>query len=109
MKKFTDAFSGLKIAMKHKAVRIQLLLGFMAVIGGIIIHLDHYEWLAFIICIVMVVSVEIMNTAVEQIGNYLNLNEDPKIRTIKDLSSGAVLIAAIGALAVCIICVARRI
>ena len=51
MKKFKDSFNGLKIALNHKAVRIQIVLGILAVIGGLIIRLDFYEWLAFIICI----------------------------------------------------------
>ena len=109
MKKFADAFNGLAAAFRHRAVKIQLILGMMAVAGGIIIGLDHHEWLAFIICIMIVVSMEIMNTAVEQIGDYLCGKNDERIRLIKDISSAAVLTASVGALAVCIICVLRRI
>ncbi|MBR6724531.1 MAG: diacylglycerol kinase family protein [Erysipelotrichaceae bacterium] len=107
-KKFADSFNGLKTALKHKAVLVQCFLGVMAVIGGLIISLDYYEWLAYIICIFMVISTEIMNTAVERIGDYLNMHEDERIKTIKDLSSGAVLAASIGALAVCIFSLIRR-
>ncbi|MBP1529920.1 MAG: diacylglycerol kinase family protein, partial [Erysipelotrichaceae bacterium] len=70
-KKFADSFNGLKIALKHKAVLTQCILGVMAIIGGLIISLDYYEWLAYIICIFMVISMEIMNTAVERIADYL--------------------------------------
>ena len=107
-KKFADSFNGLKTALNHKAVLVQCFLGAMAVIGGLIISLDYYEWLAYIICIFMVISTEIMNTAVERIGDYLNMHEDERIKTIKDLSSGAVLAASIGALAVCIFSLIRR-
>ena len=109
MKKFSDAFNGLKIAFGHKAVIVQLVLGIMAIIGGLVIRLDYYEWLAFIICIAMVISSEILNTAIEKIGDYLNQEEDERIGIIKDLSGGAVLISSIGALAVCILAVIRRI
>lgn len=109
MKKFLDAFNGLKIAFSHKAVIVQAVLGTMAIIGGIIIKLDYYEWLAFIICISLVILCEIFNTAVEKIGDYLNIKKDEKIKVIKDLSSGAVLISALGALIVCILTVLRRI
>ncbi len=108
MKKFADSFAGLKTALAHKAVMTQCVLGVMAIIGGIIIKLDHYEWLAFIICITMVISSEVMNTAIERIGDYLNMEKDPKIKTIKDLSSAAVLVSSLGALCVCIFCVIRR-
>lgn len=108
MKKFLDAFNGLKIALTHKAVVVQIFLGALAIIGGIIIKLDHYEWLAFIICIGLVIFAEIFNTAIEKIGDYLNIQKDEKIKTIKDLSSGAVLIGAICALVVCVMCLIKR-
>ncbi len=107
-KKFQDSFHGLKLALGHRAVRIQFILGIMALIGGLIIRLDHYEWLAFIICIGMVISMEIMNTAVEKLGDYLNSEYDEKIRTIKDLASAAVLLASFAALMVCILVLIRR-
>lgn len=109
MKKFKDAFNGIKIAFKHKAVMIQLALGVCAIIGGIIIHLDYYEWLAFIICIGLVITSEVFNTTIERIGNYLNIYEDKKIKQIKDLSSASVLISSIMALAVCVATLIRRI
>ena len=88
---------------------VQFILGLMALIGGFIIRLDYYEWLAFIICIAMVIAAEIINTAIEKIGDYLNSEYDERIKTIKDLSSGSVLVASLGALAVCILCVIERI
>lgn len=109
MKKFKDAFNGLKIAFAHKAVLVQLLLGILAVIGGIIVKLDYYEWLAFIVCIFIVVTCEIFNTVVEKIGDYLNCEYDEKIKVLKDLSSGAVLFSSIGSLIVCIVVCLRRI
>lgn len=109
MKKFMDAFSGLKVALSHKAVLIQFILGIMAIIGGIIIKLDYYEWLAFIICITIVVFAEVFNTSIEKIGDYLNIEKDEKIKVIKDLSSGAVLVSSIGALIICIMVVIKRI
>jgi len=109
VKKFIDAFNGLKIALNHKAVLIQFILGLLAILGGIVIKLDYYEWLAFIICIGIVISGEIFNTAIERIGDYLNIENDLKIKQIKDLSSGAVLIGAITSLVVCILALLRRI
>ncbi|MDO4941044.1 MAG: diacylglycerol kinase family protein [Erysipelotrichaceae bacterium] len=109
MKKFTDAINGLKIGFSHKAVLVQVFLGILAIIGGIIIKLDYYEWLAFIICIFLVITCEIFNTAIEKIGDYLNKEYDEKIKTLKDLASGAVLMASIGALVICIIVCLRRV
>ena len=108
MKKFRDSFNGLYIALKHRAVLVQVILGVMAIVGGLIIKLDYYEWLAFFICIGMVIMAEVFNTAIERIGDYLNINKDEKIKTIKDLSSAGVLISSLCALAVCIFTLIRR-
>lgn len=108
MKKFRDAFNGISYALKHRAVLIQLILGVCAIIGGLIIKLDYYEWLAFILCIFLVISSEIINTAIEKIGDYLNDEYDERIKIIKDLSSGAVLMNSIASLVICILCVIRR-
>lgn len=109
MNKFKVAFIGIKDSLKHRAVRIQFILGMFAIIGGLIIKLDYYEWLAFIICIVSVIGAEIFNTCIEKLCDLYSEEKNEKIRLIKDLSSSAVLIIAIGALVVCIFVVLRRI
>ncbi len=108
MKKFVPAFQGLKIAIRDKGIRIQFILGIMAVIGGFVIRLDVYEWLAFVICIAMVISSEIFNSAIERLCDRVNEAEDERIRAIKDLSCAGVFLACAGALIVCVICVIRR-
>ncbi|MBR4461203.1 MAG: diacylglycerol kinase family protein [Erysipelotrichaceae bacterium] len=108
MKKFLPAFHGLKLAIKDKGIRIQFILAVMAIIGGFIIRLDRYEWLAFTICIAMVISSEIFNSAIEKLCNRVNEAEDERIKVIKDLSCTAVFMACAGSLIVCVICVLRR-
>lgn len=109
MNKFKVAFNGIKVAFKHKAVIIQCVLGIFAIIGGLIINLDYYEWLVFIICIALVIGAEIFNTCIEKLCDLYSTEKDERIRLIKDLSSGAVLVFSIGALVVCIFTVLRRI
>ena len=108
MKKFIDAFNGMKIALAHKSVIIQIILGLIAIIGGIIIKLNYYEWIIFIICIFFVIFAEVFNTSIERIGDYIDSNKNEKIKEIKDLSSAAVLISAIGALLILFAVVLRR-
>ncbi|MDO4500893.1 MAG: diacylglycerol kinase family protein [Erysipelotrichaceae bacterium] len=108
MKKFKDAFRGIKDALKEKAVRTQFILGLMAILGGIIIRLDYYEWLIFIICIALVISLEIVNSCLERICDMYSTEIDERIRIIKDYASGAVLISAIASFVICILVVLRR-
>jgi len=109
MKKFADAFNGIKLALKDKSILTQVVLGIMAIIGGIIIKLESYEWLAFIICIGLVISLEIINSCIEKTCDLYTTEYDERIKVIKDLASGAVLVACICAFIVCLLCVIRRI
>ena len=102
-KKFGPAFEGLFAAAGHKAVQIQMMLGIAAVIAGFVLKLTYFEWLIFILCIGLVITAEILNTAIEEIGSYLTKLYDPKIKLIKDLAAGAVLTASFTALTAAVV------
>lgn len=108
MNKFKYAFNGLKLALKEKAFITQVILGVFAVIGGIIIKLDYYEWLAFIICIFIVLALEILNCVIEKLCDLYSIEKNEKIKVIKDMSAAFVLVFSFGALLVCLICLFRR-
>lgn len=107
--KFKNAFNGLGYALKDKSILLQCFLGLLAIIGGLIIKLDYYEWLSFIICIGLVISLEIVNTSIERVCNLFTDKYDEHVKIIKDMSSAFVLVAAIMSLIVCLLVIIRRI
>ena len=107
--KFLNALYGLRECLKDPAIFVQFVLAVLAIIGGISIYLDHYEWLAFFICIALVICLEIVNSVIEQICDLYSTSYNPKIKKIKDMSAAAVLFACFIALIVCLICLFRRI
>ena len=96
-KKFKPAFDGIAGALRHRSVRLQFFLGLLAVLAGILLKLSYLEWIAFILCIGMVLTAELINTAIEFLCNRITTLYDPDIKVIKDVSSGAVLISSIAA------------
>ena len=96
-KKFGPAFAGIAAALQHKSVRLQFLLGALALLVGFILKLTYMEWIAFVLCIGMVLAAELLNTAVEFLCNCITTQFDSRIKTIKDISAGAVLLTAISA------------
>lgn len=56
------------------------------------------EFIVVILCIAMVMAAEMINTAIEQICDRVTRERDAEIKTIKDISAGAVLITAIAAI-----------
>lgn len=104
IKSFVFAFNGLRILFseEHNS-RIHLLAAIVVIIAAILFKINTYEWIAISFSIGLVITVEIMNTVVENIADFLTTEKNEKIKKIKDLSAAAVLISAITALSIALI------
>ena len=101
IKSFSYAFSGLKIALKEEHnVRIHLVAAICALILGTLLGINSYEWIAVIFAIGFVFAMELINSAIENMADFISLEKHDNIRKIKDLSAAAVLGSAIVALIV---------
>ncbi len=98
IKSFKYALKGLRILLteEHNA-RVHLLASICVVSAGFIFSVSTYEWIAIILCISLVVSLEIVNSSIENIADFIHPERHEKIKKIKDLSASAVLIGAITA------------
>lgn len=105
IRSFAYAFSGLRSLFKETPnALIHLIATIFAVSLGFIYKISNNEWLAIIIVIGAVFSMEAINTALERLSDYTcNKEIHPAIKKVKDISAAAVLIAALAALAVGII------
>jgi diacylglycerol kinase len=98
---FRYAFNGLKIAVKEEHnFRIHFFAACCALIVGFIFKMSTGEWIAIILCITLVVVLELINSAIENISDFLTEEKNETIKKIKDLSAAAVLVAAIASVAV---------
>ena len=102
-KKFKPAFDGLVKGFRHPSVRLQFLLGLMAVIAGIVLKLSRSEWVIVIFAIAMVIASELFNTCIEQLCDLYTTEQNEAIGRIKDISAAAVLVSSIAALIAAII------
>lgn len=109
MKKFKDAFRGLYVSLKHKSILIQFINGLMAIAVGIILKLNLYEWIVFVMMIGLVITCEIINTCIEKVCDLISIEYNEKIREIKDMSAGAVLFISIAAFLVALIILINKI
>ncbi|MGE0568325.1 MAG: diacylglycerol kinase family protein [Bacteroidia bacterium] len=99
-KSFYFALKGIRFALNERNFRIHLVAALLSIILGILLNINTTEWLFVFICIGAVLSLEILNTIVESILDKLHPDVHPEIGRIKDLSAGAVLIAAITSIAI---------
>lgn len=95
---FRYAFNGLKILIKeeHNA-RIHLFITCCVMIAGVIFKISRSEWIAIVFCTGLVFALEMINSAIENTADMISKEKNDTIKKIKDLSAGAVLIAAIAA------------
>lgn len=63
-------------------------------IAGFYFNISKTEWLAQILAIGLVISIEGVNTAIEEVANFIHPEFHSKIGFIKDIAAGAVFIAA---------------
>jgi len=101
LESFKYALNGLRILIveEHNA-RIHLVAAVCVVIAGLFFNISSYEWIGVILSIGLVFSLEIINTSIENIADFVSPDKHEIIKKIKDLAASGVLISAITALAV---------
>ena len=98
LKSFGFAFEGIKTEFKKgRNFRIQILMGILATILGIVFHISAPEWFDLILVIASVLILELINTAVEAIVDMISPEVQEKAKIAKDVAAGAVLVASIAA------------
>lgn len=96
LKSFHFAFNGIKnlIENEHNA-RIHIV-ALVFVIGlGFFFKIGLIEWLAITIVSGLVIVIELLNTAVERLADFVESEWNESIGIIKDYCAGAVLISAV--------------
>lgn len=103
-KSFGYAFNGLKILFKeeHNA-RIHLLATIIVIGLAWFFKISSLEWIAILFAVGFVIVTEILNTAIENVSDFISPEKHDAIKKIKDLSAGAVLISSIIALVIGVI------
>ncbi len=99
MKTFKHAFKGIIHVFKNERnFKIHILATIAVIIAGFVFKISPAEWLAVIIVIASVTAFEMLNSAIEYISDFVSPDYNEKIKIIKDVSAGAVLISATAAL-----------
>lgn len=94
---FKYAIEGIIASFKsERNMKIHVLATIIVVILGLILKINIVEWCFCITSIVLVISAELLNTAIENIVDMISPEKNEKAKLIKDISAGAVLVLAIG-------------
>ncbi|MDX5348111.1 MAG: diacylglycerol kinase family protein [Hymenobacteraceae bacterium] len=95
---FGYALKGIVTAFKSEPhMKLHTLSAVIVVVLGFYFTITRTEWVLLILAMGMVISAEIMNTAVEKLTDLVTKEYHPLAGKAKDLAAGAVLVAAIAA------------
>lgn len=98
---FRYAFQGLADLFRHQPnSRIHLAVALLVTGAGFYFGISNLEWVALVLCISAVFAIECMNTALEYLTDLVSPEYHPLAGKAKDAAAAAVLLAAMGAVAV---------
>jgi undecaprenol kinase/diacylglycerol kinase (ATP) len=102
---FYHAFKGLQnFFFRERNGKIQLCVGCITVVTAFLLHVSSFEWIVILLCIALVLSLEMLNSAIEKLCDLVHKDFHPVIKIIKDVSAASVLWSSIISTAIgCII------
>ena len=105
LKSIGYAWQGIKYCFRsEKNFRIELIVALITFAFAIVFKIGINEWLAILFCCALVLSLEIINTAIEKLSNVVSKSIHPVIKLVKDMAAGAVfLVSIISLITACII------
>lgn len=101
--KFKNAFIGLSIGLQDKAVQLQLSIMLVSLVLAFLFHFHWMEWIIVLFSCLLVVSFEFLNSILERVMDFVHPDYHEKVRDIKDMSAGLVLMVCIFVLLIGII------
>lgn len=90
---FLFAFKGIGFALNERNIILDLICAFIVIISGFVFHISATEWIAILFCIALVLSLEMLNTALEKTIDHLHPQLHSKIGEVKDIAAGSVLVS----------------
>lgn len=82
------------------SIQIQCGVALAVTYAGYYYAISPTEWMLQCLTIGLVMGLEGLNTAVEKLSDYVQSQKDPNIGLVKDLSAGAVMLAALSAIVI---------
>jgi diacylglycerol kinase (ATP) len=106
---FNHAIEGIiHVLRTHRNMRIHFAVAIAVLIAAIWYGVTRFELIALMLAIAFVLVAEMINSAVEQAIDVSTTSFDPLAKLAKDIAAGAVLIAALNAVAVGYLVFSRR-
>src|SRR5262249_14190079 len=101
LESFNYALEGIiHVLRTHRNMRIHFALAIVVLVAAVWVGVGRIELIALLISIAFVLIAEMVNSAIEAAIDMATTSFDPLAKLAKDIAAGAVLIAAVNAVAV---------
>ncbi len=98
---FKFALEGVSVSInENQNIKIHLIIAIFVLIFALLLGLTRYEFFAVGVLIVLVISAEMINSAIEEVVNLLVNEHRKEAKNAKDVSAGMVLLVSVFALVV---------
>ena len=96
LKSFKYAFEGIFTGIKEEQnMKVHITIMILVIISGKMLKISKIEWIICIILFGLVISMELINTAIENTVDLITKEKNEKAKIAKDVAAGAVLVSAI--------------
>jgi undecaprenol kinase len=79
---------------RERNFRFHLLAALVVVVSGFVCDLTKIEWIVILLCIAGMISLELLNSALERVVDLASPNVHELAKQAKDMSAAAVLVFA---------------
>lgn len=95
-KSFGYAFEGIFVGIRgERNMKIHCFAAVCVVVAGVLFHISVTEWCICLVLFGLILSLELVNTAIEAVVDLVTEDKKPLAKLAKDTAAGAVLIAAV--------------
>jgi len=93
---FRYAWNGFKTAFsEERNLRIHTVVASIALLMGFYFQITSLEWISLMLTIGLVISLELVNSAIENLTDLVTKEQHPLAGKVKDISAAAVLFASV--------------
>ncbi|RTX87594.1 diacylglycerol kinase family protein [Staphylococcus pragensis] len=99
MNRFKYTFDGFKtLLIKDHNYLLHMIVALIVIVLGFVFHLNRFEWMFIILAIVLVLTLEAVNTAIECVVDLVTMDYHELAKQAKDIAAFSVMLVSIFAL-----------
>jgi diacylglycerol kinase len=99
-----NALNGIALAAEsERSFRIHTLAMVVVTVLGWYLELAMLEWGLLFLTYAVMMGLEMLNSAIESLADFMHPDEHPAVKRVKDMAAGAVQVAAIFSIAIAIV------